>query len=92
MADTTDFTGHTNRECGLHRTTGERAWCFDCSEWCYPSEPCVRCALPALREREQVLRGVVQRLAEFDGGDLTVATLARDARTVLRDMEGGGDA
>ena len=27
-----------------HRTVGpHRAWCHDCREWCYPSDPCVRC-------------------------------------------------
>lgn len=40
------FEGHTPRECGEHRTVGEhRAWCYDCSEWCYPSSPCARCEL-----------------------------------------------
>lgn len=38
------FIGHSRRRCGEHRTTGPRAWCSDCSEWCYPEEPCVRCA------------------------------------------------
>ena len=43
------FVGHPGRDCGEHRTTGDRAWCFDCSEWCYPSMPCVRCEAPVLR-------------------------------------------
>jgi hypothetical protein len=31
------FEGHESRECGEHRTVGpHRAWCFECSEWCYP--------------------------------------------------------
>ena len=39
-----NFEGHSPRECGEHRTLGvHRAWCFDCSEYCYPSTPCVRC-------------------------------------------------
>ncbi len=39
-----NFLGHEPRECGEHRTVGpHRAWCFDCSEWCYPGGPCVRC-------------------------------------------------
>lgn len=30
------FTGWEPRECGDHRPVGDyRAWCFDCSEWCY---------------------------------------------------------
>lgn len=51
-----NFHGHEPRECGEHRTVGpHRAWCFDCQEWCYPSEPCVRCMNPdALRaERDE---------------------------------------
>jgi hypothetical protein len=49
-----NFEGHPGRECGEHRTVGpHRAFCFDCSEWCYPSSPCARCELPALPpERE----------------------------------------
>jgi hypothetical protein len=45
------FEGHDGRECGEHRTTGHRAWCFECSEWCYPNIPCRGCELPALRKR-----------------------------------------
>lgn len=38
------FIGHTQRDCGGHRTVGaHRAWCFDCAEWCSPLVPCVRC-------------------------------------------------
>lgn len=43
------FEGHPDRECGEHRTTGQRAWCYGCSEWCYPEEPCKGCELPQLR-------------------------------------------
>ncbi len=39
-----NFEGRTGRTCGEHRTVGpHRAWCFDCSEWCYPDEPCHGC-------------------------------------------------
>lgn len=39
-----NFEGHLPRECGEHRTVGpHRAWCYDCGEWCYPKNPCVRC-------------------------------------------------
>jgi hypothetical protein len=55
-----EFTGHENRECGEHRTTGLRAWCFDCSEWCYPALPCKGCELPALRaENDQAGEAVM---------------------------------
>lgn len=37
------FHGHDPNEGCEHRTVGLRAWCFDCSEWCYPELPCVRC-------------------------------------------------
>lgn len=43
------FEGHDGRECGEHRTTGMRAWCHDCSEWCYDGGPCKGCELPRLR-------------------------------------------
>lgn len=38
------FYGFQSRDCGEHRTVGaHRAWCFDCSEWCLPDQPCRRC-------------------------------------------------
>jgi hypothetical protein len=44
------FSGFEPRECGEHRTVGEhRAWCYDCSEWCYPKAPCIRCEIGPLR-------------------------------------------
>lgn len=48
MADR--FAGHDGRECGEHRTTGGRAWCFTDQEWCYPEIPCRGCELPSLRK------------------------------------------
>lgn len=44
-----EFEGLASRECGEHRTTGQRAWCHDCTEWCYPQAPCRGCELPQLR-------------------------------------------
>lgn len=45
-----NFEGHEPRECGEHRTVGaHRAWCHDCTEWCYPNGPCKGCELPQLR-------------------------------------------
>lgn len=42
------FHGHEPRGCRDHRTVGpHRAWCHDCTEWCYPSAPCIRCSFPA---------------------------------------------
>lgn len=40
------FQGHQPRACGEHRTTGNRAWCYDCREWCYPHDGCIRCRHP----------------------------------------------
>lgn len=46
------FEGFEPRECGDHRTVGSyRAWCFDDTEWCYPSTPCRGCELTALRQQ-----------------------------------------
>lgn len=48
------FHGHTPRECGEHRTVGaHRAWCFDCTEWCYPriDMACKGCEIVHLRKR-----------------------------------------
>lgn len=44
-----NFEGFAERECGEHRSTGKRAWCFNCTEWCYPEVPCRGCELPKLR-------------------------------------------
>lgn len=63
-----DFEGHAGRECGEHRPTGlgGRAWCFDCSEWCYPSEPCARCELPQLRATVERLQARITDLLPAD--------------------------
>jgi len=45
------FIGFSMRTCRDHRTTGGRAWCFDCSEWCYPTMPCVGCARQWIKDR-----------------------------------------
>lgn len=45
--DDGSFLGHRPRACGEHRTVGEhRAWCYDCREWCYPANGCIRCRHP----------------------------------------------
>lgn len=60
--------GFTERECGDHRTTGGRAWCFDCSEWCYKHVPCKGCEVPRLRD---VLDRVVKYLGSMPDAGLT---------------------
>lgn len=52
-----DWEGHDVRECNEHRTVGQRAWCFDCSEWCSVYAPCKGCELPILRARIVELEG-----------------------------------
>jgi hypothetical protein len=48
--DDHNFLGFEPRLCGEHRTVGDhRAWCHDCHEWCYPTLPCARCELAAMR-------------------------------------------
>jgi uncharacterized C2H2 Zn-finger protein len=54
-----NFEGLTDRECGEHRTTGPRAWCHDCTEWCYPEQPCRGCELPKLRTEIERLRRIM---------------------------------
>ena len=51
-----NFEGHEGRDCGDHRTLGQRAWCGDCSEYCYPDQPCAGCERPKLREVEGAAR------------------------------------
>lgn len=70
------FEGHENRECGEHRTTGKRAWCFECSEWCYDTVPCKGCELPMLRKVLKEIRdyctsvvtGYSEINSEYDSG------------------------
>lgn len=40
-----------------HRPTISRAWCFDCSEWCYPTALCVRGEAEQLREQVKYAQG-----------------------------------
>lgn len=65
------FEGHDGRDCGEHRTTGPRAWCPTCQEWCYPGILCRGCELPLLRARAEKAEGAVQRVRD----------LAEDMRT-----------
>lgn len=57
------------RECGEHRELGTRAWCFDCSEYCYDDVPCRGCELPPLRAELERLRSIVSDLAALEPYD-----------------------
>lgn len=59
------FEGHDGRECGEHRTTGPRAWCSNCQEWCYPGILCRGCELPLLRQRAEQAEAALQRVHAF---------------------------
>jgi hypothetical protein len=64
-----NFVGHRGRECGAHHTAGpHRAWCFDCSEWCYPLVPCARCELPILRLEMAAAALVVNAALTYTAG------------------------
>lgn len=55
-----NFLGFEGRNCGDHRTVGShRAWCFDCTMWCYPSNPCNGCEVPSLETDVQNLEDIL---------------------------------
>ncbi len=76
-----EWTGFEERECGEHRTTGLRAWCFACSEWCYPESACAGCERPRL---DRVLDAA--RNAVHDGSGKHMAALAK----ALKELEAIG--
>lgn len=54
--DNGNFEGFKERDCGDHRTVGpHRAWCYDCSAWCYPDLPCNGCLVIQLERKLQNL-------------------------------------
>lgn len=57
-----NWEGATFRDCHEHRTTGRRAWCFDCAEWCYQSTLCHGCAAPKARSIITELRKLIETL------------------------------
>jgi hypothetical protein len=78
------FVGYDMRDCGEHRTVGaHRAWCYDCSEWCYPgedgSDACRGCALQILAARPSAASVLRDAAAELDELGLRQA-----GRVVLR--------
>ena len=72
-----NWEGYAERECGDHRTTGRRAWCFNCSEWCYPQFPCKGCERPQLEARIETLAKHLQNLYDWGPGiDAPAAAIA----------------
>jgi hypothetical protein len=72
MNPASNFKGHVGRECGEHRTVGaHRAWCHDCTEWCYPEIPCRGCRIPqleaALNEANKLLEQTIEVLEGLAG-------------------------
>lgn len=76
-----------------HRPTITRAWCFDCSEWCYPESLCVRGESAGREAENRRLREALERLVASSAGwwsllypnDREPASLyeARDALAVI---------
>jgi hypothetical protein len=64
-----NFEGWPDRWCGEHRTVGShRAWCFDCSEWCYSGDiemACPRCLLPRLFAQRNDLLQALEEIASW---------------------------
>ncbi|MGV0949347.1 MAG: hypothetical protein ACOYB3_01655, partial [Azonexus sp.] len=61
------FEGFEPRECGEHRTVGSyRAWCFDDTEWCYPTTPCRGCEIVSLREKITTLETALDETTRGD--------------------------
>ena len=80
-----------------HGTTGGRAWCLTCTEWCYPEEWCEHCkraefgdpwdTIDTLAAEVEVLRAI--RVSQIEDiialrYDLEVARESRATITALR--------
>lgn len=89
------FEGHQPRDCGEHRTVGpHRAYCLDCSEWCYPDSEmgCKGCRIPIL-EAARDSRYSFTRDQLIDALTHMEATVPVDGRkTVLLNAESMADA
>lgn len=73
-----NFEGVAGSSCE-HRTVGpHRAWCHTCGEWCYPSDPCVRCKAVAPVDWPARLKHAAEA-AKRQGFDALAAHLAEAA-------------
>jgi len=79
-----NFEGHEKRECGEHRTVGpHRAWCYDCTEWCYPRPEmaCKGCMVPMLQaDVEAMVAGINRQSFE------TMSAQRDELRTVVEGL------
>lgn len=83
MSDAWD--GYQPRDCGEHRTTGGRAWCFDCQEWCYLEGPCRGCEIEPLREVAQAAKALeIDRVSAYICGMSLPLVLEPERDRVLR--------
>lgn len=66
------YEGRQPRECGEHHSTGSRAWCFTCSEWCYayPEGACKGCELPKLRNDMEARIKDHEMVVDFVGKEI----------------------
>lgn len=81
-----NFYGHQPRDCGEHRTVGpHRAWCYGCSEWCYPSDGCMGCRLPAL---ESVIAAINNMCRDPGGPDSWTHTFDGEPAIMVADVLG----
>jgi hypothetical protein len=61
-----NFLGHEPCRCGdNHRTTGERAWCSPCQEWCYPDDGCRGCK-PDVDDLMEQVAAQAERIAALE--------------------------
>lgn len=72
-----DWEGRNIRSCGDHRSTGDRAWCHSCAEWCYPADGCFGCKCPdgvdaVIEERDKLAAEIVQLREKLIDAELTI--------------------
>lgn len=54
---------------GEHRTTGSRAWCLKCQEWCHPYATCeiknATCEIADLREQLRISIEALEKIETY---------------------------
>lgn len=98
MDERPNFEGHEPRECGEHWTVGaHRAWCYSCTEWCYPSPvkeempremACAGCRIPALEDEVRSLRSHLhKRVNELTVTGLELEEAVMRLNAVTREVQ-----